>query len=271
MPFTLSHPVAVLPLRGPMGRFAVLPALVVGSMAPDLPYYLGGVVPRDVTHTLASVLWFSLPAGWLAYLVFQHVLRRPAVFLLPAPLRRRLRPEGRVENALAVSLSLVVGATTHVLWDAFTHESGAFVTAFSPLREVWLTVSGHPVWSYKVLQHGSTLLGAGVLAAGVLTWLGRTPPLPREAAGDEGPRWLRIVGRIAASCAPTGVGLVVGMVMSPPGASPASLAAFLVHVVVAALTTLVLVLAALSLLLRPAPAEPVLAAMARGRTRETTG
>jgi len=37
MPFTLAHPAAVLPLfRGPL----VPAALVVGAVAPDLPYFL---------------------------------------------------------------------------------------------------------------------------------------------------------------------------------------------------------------------------------------
>jgi hypothetical protein len=77
MPFTLSHPAAILPLRLLLGRFGVLSALVIGSMAPDFPYFVGKPWPRIFTHTLESVVWFSLPVGWCVYVLFEYILRRP--------------------------------------------------------------------------------------------------------------------------------------------------------------------------------------------------
>ncbi len=60
MPFTLAHPAAAAPLR----RFGlVLSALVVGSMAPDFPYFLPGLPQDKFGHTLAGVFWFCVPAG----------------------------------------------------------------------------------------------------------------------------------------------------------------------------------------------------------------
>jgi hypothetical protein len=38
MPFTLAHPAAILPLRG--WRYLRTAPLILGAMAPDLPYFL---------------------------------------------------------------------------------------------------------------------------------------------------------------------------------------------------------------------------------------
>ena len=40
MPFTLSHPVAAIPLRRYLGDFGILSALFIGAMAPDFVYML---------------------------------------------------------------------------------------------------------------------------------------------------------------------------------------------------------------------------------------
>lgn len=158
MPFTLAHPAAVLPLPRLLGRAAILPALVIGSIAPDLPYFLGDPFQRKTTHTLASLVWFSLPAGWAVYLAFELAIRRGLVFVLPAPLRARLGSAPRLGEPGPVTLCLALGALTHLAWDALTHETG----------------------SYAVLQVLSSLGGIAVIAGTAMRWLERTParPLP---------------------------------------------------------------------------------------------
>jgi hypothetical protein len=68
LPFTGSHPAAVLPLlRTPLPASA----LVIGSLTPDLPYYvpirLAGFYPpvtlRGPTHTLWGVLTLDVVIG----------------------------------------------------------------------------------------------------------------------------------------------------------------------------------------------------------------
>jgi len=72
MPFTLSHVAAVLPLRRLCGpdRFA---ALAIGSMTPDLPYFLPGL--RESwplpSHDLISLPLFCLPVGWLLWMLWR--------------------------------------------------------------------------------------------------------------------------------------------------------------------------------------------------------
>lgn len=69
MPLTLTHPAIVLPLaRGPL----VPSALVIGAMAPDLPYFVGMADRRPPSHSharLVGVVGLLAFAG-LALLVF---------------------------------------------------------------------------------------------------------------------------------------------------------------------------------------------------------
>ena len=81
MPFTFSHPAAVLPLLRPLGRFGSLSALVIGSMAPDFSFIVPMGLSRAQTHAPAALLTYCLPAGLLAYLVFHRVLKLPLLRL----------------------------------------------------------------------------------------------------------------------------------------------------------------------------------------------
>lgn len=156
MPFTLAHPAAVLPLPLVMGRACIFSALVIGSIAPDLPYFLGDPLQRKTTHSLHSLLWFSLPAGWAVYLAFELAMRRAVLFVLPRPFRARLRSTPQVAEYDPVTLCILLGALTHLAWDAVTHEVG----------------------SYALLQVASTLVGLVVIAGATLRWLQRTEPRP---------------------------------------------------------------------------------------------
>ena len=86
MPFTGSHPAAVLPFLG-----TPLPAsaLVIGSMAPDFPYYLP-FQPALYTHTALSIVTTDLLLGALAWAIWHGLLAAPAVSAAPRTLRARL-------------------------------------------------------------------------------------------------------------------------------------------------------------------------------------
>jgi hypothetical protein len=160
MPYPFAHPAAILPLAGPMGRFAAPSALAIGSVAPDLWYLVPGLA-RDDSHSLAGLFWFCLPAGALAYLAFHLLLKQPLLALLPCCLSSRLAAIASAPRARwpAVLASLLAGAFTHFAWDGLTHDR--------------YVVSG-----FQVLQHASTLLGTAVLAAWLWRWYRRTPAAP---------------------------------------------------------------------------------------------
>ncbi len=176
MPFTGSHPAAVLPLLG-----TPLPAsaLVIGSAAPDLPYYLP-VRLGWPTHSLVGVLTVDVLLGALAYALWHGVLCAPALAASPAGLRARV--EGRAvvglrrrlrtaREAGLVLAALAVGAATHVAWDAFTHPGRWGSDVVPALAATWGPAPGHQ-W----MQHASSALGAALLLAWAVRWWRRTPP-----------------------------------------------------------------------------------------------
>ena len=218
MPFTGSHPAAVLPLlRLTRGRVALLPgAMVLGSMTPDLGYYVPLPVSSESMHRLDPLgLGANLLLGLAAWLVWQGLLAPALVVLSPGALRRRLpvsagaglRPVVRPRALTMAGISLLVGAATHVLWDAFTHPGlwGAGHIGWLEARH-----AGHLGTSYA--QLGSSVLGALALAGWVVLWWRRTVPGPVEPAGAAGRRLPGTAPRLVALAVVGSAGAAGGVV-----------------------------------------------------------
>ncbi|MFJ5306045.1 DUF4184 family protein [Streptomyces sp. NPDC088350] len=186
MPFTLSHAAAVLPaVRGDgRGRGRLIPAvLVAGSFAPDMTYYAASGIPGamefgNVTHSFPGVFTVDVLIAW-ATVGLWLLVREPLVALLPRTRRPRTAtllscgtPRARATPSLAARwyASAVLGALTHVVWDAFTHHDRWGVRLFPVLDQV---VGGSPLFLF--LQYGSSVLGALLIAAFVLRALRRVP------------------------------------------------------------------------------------------------
>ncbi|MFJ6081933.1 DUF4184 family protein [Streptomyces sp. NPDC092369] len=175
MPFTLSHAAAVLPAvrADGTGRGRLVPAvLVAGSFAPDMTYYAASALPGamefgEFTHSFTGVLTFDVLVSWTLVALWL-LLREPLVALLPrsrqsrpAALLRCGTPPARVGPALLARwyVSAVLGALTHVVWDAFTHHDRWGVRLLPALdREL----AGTPLFQY--VQYGSSLVAAIVIA-----------------------------------------------------------------------------------------------------------
>ncbi|RSN67013.1 MULTISPECIES: DUF4184 family protein [Actinomadura] len=178
MPFTLSHPAAVLPLaRGPL----VPSALVIGSMAPDIPYFFFAMELRGATHRAHGVVTVDLLIGLAAFAVFHLVWKRPLAALAPAAVRRRLPMDAPVRWGWAVP-SLVLGAATHVFWDAFTHLNWSFAGELP-----WLTRSFGGMAVYVWLQYVSGAAGLAIVLLWLARWLRTAPPAGDAAGAGSGP------------------------------------------------------------------------------------
>ena len=169
MPFTLAHPIAAAPIWLCSKRRLDLPSLLVGSMIPDLEYFLTLQPNRTIGHTPLGILIQGLPFSIVLLLIIRYVLMRPFLALLPRELAQRF-PTPRSYFPLQffhlfnVVVSVVIGAFSHLVWDDFTHKNGWFVT-HSKLLQSQLG----PLPIYKLLQYGSGVFG--VLA--LLLWLSR--------------------------------------------------------------------------------------------------
>jgi len=186
VPFTLSHAAAVLPLHRLSRARLPLAALMIGSMAPDFLYFLP-YQPRWLqSHSLAGLFYFCWPLGLAVWLVFVRVLEQPTLALLPDSWRGAFPPDdGELDLRvlMTVSLALLLGALTHILWDAFTHPSPLTVN-WPVLRTPLFEFEGRTRRLWWLLQHLSTLLGAAVL----LVWALRRRDAPRDPASAAQPR-----------------------------------------------------------------------------------
>ena len=175
MPLTFSHPAAVIPFGR---RGLILSALVVGSMAPDFPYFILAEGLYFFSHTIWGMIFWCLPMGFLVLWIFHKYLKFPMVSLLPLNHQKRLllitekfsfRP---VRRSLQIALSIMIGALTHIVWDSFTHKHGWMVQFFPGLNFPIFTLPGTPFSFplYRLLQHTSTLIGGVLLAYWYLKW-----------------------------------------------------------------------------------------------------
>jgi hypothetical protein len=182
MPFTLSHAAAALPFR----KFKpIWPALVVGTFAPDLQYFLFISDDDRSWHRYPEVLLYTIPFALLTLWVFEWVVKRSAIELLPTGVQQRLHdrleplPFSGWKQLAAIVMWIAIGIATHIVWDQFTH-------SYSWLAGHWISlqrpVSLPLVNTYllaHLLQHISTIGGFLVLCAWFVAWYRRTSPAPR--------------------------------------------------------------------------------------------
>jgi len=182
MPFTVSHPALVLPLKQIWPSRFSLTGLIAGAMSPDLIYFLlCDTSERGFSHSWAGLFWFCLPAGLVFSFVFHRLFKTPIVNHLPWFLERRF--SGLAESKFVIRDaagwitligSVLLGALSHFLWDSFTHPAGEMANALPFLNEqVALFGMSRPVCRW--LQHLSTLWG-GLM---VFFFLFRSRHVPR--------------------------------------------------------------------------------------------
>jgi len=146
MPFTFSHPAAALPLRRYCPRYLVFSALALGTVTPDLGYFVFRFPEASFAHALIGSFLLDLPLGFILWILARGW--KPKIFA------------GSVFKAIP---SIWIGAFSHLVWDAFTHQRGLFGEL------PWISGSrvhlfGTSIYLYEILQHGSSLLGMAALA-----------------------------------------------------------------------------------------------------------
>ncbi len=203
MPFTPSHVAAVLPFA----RTPLPPAgLVIGSMVPDLPYFVPIGLSRELTHSPLGAVIADLPMGVACVVLWALVLRAPLLDFAPRWLHARFPSPRSTRPALRLVLlmlaALLVGIATHLVWDAFTHPDGWVVMHVDLFR-----AQLGPFAVSRWLQYASSAVGLAVLAVWVLRWVRRTAAVsrPYRRTGARG----RVVAWLAVSAVLVGVGLAV--------------------------------------------------------------
>jgi hypothetical protein len=180
-------------------------------MTPDFIYWLPWLTGRHTSHTIPALFTFCLPAGFSVFWLYHLLIKAPLLALLPGGIFVRLpplqRPNWHLHNIAFVLLAVLLGATTHLVWDAFTHADTLATQLWPFLDAPLLTRGRHVLRVYEVLQHGSTLVGLGALTFFSWRWHQRTPPRQNV----EGKKGLMTWEKVAlASClvVPSAVGAI---------------------------------------------------------------
>jgi hypothetical protein len=180
MPFTLSHPAAIIPFRRYAGQSTSLCALVIGSISPDFVYFFPLGIKAAFSHSMLGIFLFCIPASLIVYVSYYLLMRQPLLAIMPDAIAARMNPQAKwipagISSMLVIAGSFAIGAGTHVAWDAFTHGNTFVVKNFQFLRTPVSPADGLRMPLYKVLQHLSSVLGLIVLTVSVLRWMRRTP------------------------------------------------------------------------------------------------
>lgn len=159
MPWTFSHPAVVFPLKhSKLGKFLNLPALVIGSVSPDLFYSVGLFKLATKAHHFIGWFYTAFPLCIVLFII-SSMLSKPLEQILPIPIK--LCKEWKLSNYIIIVFSLFIGAATHILWDGFTHETGSFVRDihFLQYNLFEMMTNRQELRVYKILQYLGSLFG----------------------------------------------------------------------------------------------------------------
>lgn len=186
MPFTLSHAAAALPFRK---LKPIWPALVIGTFAPDFQYLLHLSDESRAWHQMPDLLTLAFPAAVLVFWLFEYFVRDAVIELLPRGVQQRL-PTPRHFALMnwacwpGIVGWIAVGLATHIAWDSVTHSTTWTFEHWALLGRMIPIPFRYPMPLYKILQHGSSLLGLALLAIWVWRWYRQTAPVVQPRARE---------------------------------------------------------------------------------------
>jgi hypothetical protein len=201
VPFTPAHAVVALPfVRTPL----VPAAIAIGAMTPDIPLFFRTWPPYELTHSWMGVVTIDLVLAFALLIVWRLALRPAVIPLTPRwfALRwprewltdrgsgwwslwggRRASVGRRVLAGVWLVASMVLGAVTHVVWDAFTHTDrwGTHLIPFLDQRT-------GPFFNADIAHWISSIIGLTTIAIWGYRWLRRQDATALELAT---PTWAR--------------------------------------------------------------------------------
>jgi len=170
MPFTFSHPAAILPLNYLDKKRFSITGLVIGSMTPDFEYFIRFAHASVYSHTWLGLFWFDLPLGLLLAFIYHTIVRSSFIDNTPRFLKRRISRYNTFNwNAwfkkhwLVVLLSILTGAISHLVWDKLTHKTVRVITSIPAVKDHINTSIEHEI-TYFIFWDLSSVIGVIMVA-----------------------------------------------------------------------------------------------------------
>lgn len=127
-------------------------------------------IKSNYSHTIGGLFWFDFPLGLLLAFLFHNIVRErlfdnlPIFFKSRFSIFKQFRWNSHFKkNWLVVTISVLIGAASHIFWDSFTHDHSYFVQTIPALQNS-VDFLGRQIPILKILQHSSTLIGGLVIA-----------------------------------------------------------------------------------------------------------
>jgi hypothetical protein len=211
MPFTISHIAAAVPFAKPLRRAGLWSAAVIGTMAPDmgLIWPWQSKLTRADTHGWAALFTFALPVGFLAWTLFQALVKPALLEILPDSWYGKIQGTESMaalmspRQWLLAATAILFGAISHLLWDGLTHEDGVWVSMLPFLIKYGPSIAGHTLYWFQIMQHLSTLVGLSVVIWATCRWVRAAnrdyPRLVRQLSPVERSLWALLYLAIPAS------------------------------------------------------------------------
>lgn len=165
MPFTFSHPAAVLPFCKARRIPVSVTGLIIGSMVPDFEFLFLLRESSYVGHSWPGIILYNIPAAVLSAYIFHYLIRNAFILHLPAFLRRRFIFNISFDwhsyfkkHYVIFFICVMAGVLSHIFIDAFTHKEGFMARPASFFQaEIKVLVFSLPV--YFILQLLTSLAG----------------------------------------------------------------------------------------------------------------
>ncbi|WP_028610949.1 DUF4184 family protein [Paenibacillus harenae] len=189
MPFTFSHPLYAAPLKKGIPQLSMT-GLVLGSIAPDMEYFIAMQPFRSVGHSLEGFFLMVMPICIALAFAFHRIVMPLLLDILPSNgginrfVTEAAHPWRLSSPAawLLFCLSLFIGFLSHLFMDNWTHGSGWFVHRLPFLQSI---IAGDEV--YHILQLSLSVIGAAVPVFMIAyKWYGWKRTNPAHARNDRG-------------------------------------------------------------------------------------
>ena len=171
MPFTFAHPSIVLPLALLPTKKISITGLVIGSMSPDFFYFFSLSDKGYFGHSWVNMFLMDLPTAFILSYLYHLWVKEPLTNNLPKVFRRKLDiflqfhwHHHVQKHFLSVIFSILLGISSHLVWDTFTHFNPfAFKLFPFMLRPVRISDT-YVIGLFVLFWHLSTIPGMTVVS-----------------------------------------------------------------------------------------------------------
>jgi hypothetical protein len=173
MPFTAAHPAILVPLKKVPEKYISWTALIIGSMVPDMEYFIWLSSGSFLSHTKMGIFYFDLPMTFLLAFFWQQsavfVCRKRWPYLKAQYLSQRVEyfPDYLKKHWFKFTVSALIGILTHLAWDSFSHAKGYMAVNVFPVLIEHISVFGIYTRLCYVVWYISTIVGLMVIAAAI--------------------------------------------------------------------------------------------------------